>query len=910
MQGHLSDVEKVKFLEVLPRKVEKCQLPTLAFNVSLTQKEDLLSDCEVVAKQYTDIQSLKNLSITSWLKDRNPVVLAFLEGITGSKIDDMTESETANIHRLCQTLESLYQMRHSRLVAPFSFLMTLLVYNQTSSRSAIDTISSCIPGGGYTTIQNWIKTMPVSPPKCPKGIVMNTFDNEQVVVYKKGLKPGNTASSSVITSKIFVSLDSQSDLQNNAKMKPRNWFTINHFDEYMSQVQKQKKLTSESCQQQRQKFLENVEEMRDQSGQFVEALEDAHTVQLDMFLSMAMDHVYGKQKLFHGSWQDNIDEDIHRSSRNEDIMICDGCGAENSKNKRKCDDCGSKEGMTNARKKRKIATNEPNVTQEENFIIKEIELKNSTCSKEHDEHEGADEYMPKGYQERFKHVKSGHKGKSEVIVGEPVFQNPNSTEAVATVLRHIGKENGIKRYHGKSRVWTFVCCDGRPHSLFQNIKENALVCRACGCKCPTPTEYQKHHMEKHPGMSQLAFKEFDWIYLRIGAGHLEMNVIRAFFELNWVPFLKKMCEILGFKTERAQAFAKTCKDHHLAWQLLLIFHTAATRELVLPYVRACIRMNETPSTSGYMQYFKTNQAANPNHSYLHTQVFRFSQAIINLRMAIRKNNATLAHSAKFHTKELFWGRVHPHYRNIELFDTIQYMNMPNEVKLVWDAHTSITVTGNESTGQDFDFILEEVNRQVKKYLPTGSLPSDNMWWRVCCELNVLEELNENTSVLLNINPKGYTSHKKINIDQAIRAYQPVLRGYLSSSTEKHVSIDKEELDSNLVNFVSLATEKRIHYINATVLKATKLQSKISQPVFVTPAEEQHYLDPQRQTMEDLCQIILEKLDKLPDDILAHHYQEKFNELLKTKYKKYEILNFFHEIQDVSLMGPSVQCSSL
>ena len=70
-----------------------------------------------------------------------------------------------------------------------------------------------------------------------------------------------------------------------------------------------------------------------------------------------------------------------------------------------------------------------------------------------------------------------------------------------------------------------------------------------------------------------------------------MNLVKAFFELNLTPFLEDMCITLGFATDNAKSFAKNCKDHHIAWDLLMTFHTSALRELVLPYVRHCIANN-------------------------------------------------------------------------------------------------------------------------------------------------------------------------------------------------------------------------------------------------------------------------------------------------------------------------------
>ena len=60
---------------------------------------------------------------------------------------------------------------------------------------------------------------------------------------------------------------------------------------------------------------------------------------------------------------------------------------------------------------------------------------------------------------------------------------------------------------------------------------------------------------------------------------------------------------------------------------------------------------------------------------LKEQVCIYSQAIINLRYGIRRNNSDLVNSAKFHLNDLFFGRHHVHYQNIAIFDTLQYHYM-------------------------------------------------------------------------------------------------------------------------------------------------------------------------------------------------------------------------------------------
>ncbi|CAG2220190.1 unnamed protein product [Mytilus edulis] len=222
-----------------------------------------------------------------------------------------------------------------------------------------------------------------------------------------------------------------------------------------------------------------------------------------------------------------------------------------------------------------------------------------------------------------------------------------------------------------------------------------------------------------------------------------MNLIKSFFELNWVPFLESMCEEMGFESDASKLFAKRCKDHHKSWRLLLIFHLGSLQELVLPYVRHCLLLKSTPSAKGFLgfnaRFYSSKEY--PNLTYLMDQVGKYSQGIINLRMATRRNNASLLRSSMYMTKELFHGRQHPKYQIIELYDAIQYKMMPEDVRQLYDDYSSITTSGNYSLGEDFDFVLEEKNKQLKSWIPKG-VPTDEIWQTVCRNITLLENIKD------------------------------------------------------------------------------------------------------------------------------------------------------------------------
>lgn len=75
-----------------------------------------------------------------------------------------------------------------------------------------------------------------------------------------------------------------------------------------------------------------------------------------------------------------------------------------------------------------------------------------------------------------------------------------------------------------------------------------------------------------------------------------MNAVKVFFELSSIPYLEKMCELMGLNTEHAKHFAKFCKDHHVVWQLLLTFHMTALQKMVYPYIQHAKDLNQHQSS--------------------------------------------------------------------------------------------------------------------------------------------------------------------------------------------------------------------------------------------------------------------------------------------------------------------------
>ena len=73
-----------------------------------------------------------------------------------------------------------------------------------------------------------------------------------------------------------------------------------------------------------------------------------------------------------------------------------------------------------------------------------------------------------------------------------------------------------------------------------------------------------HCLNSHDGAKVQYFLEFDWVHLKPGGGHFEMNSIKAFVELNWIPFFSELANQMGFDTMNGQLLAKHCSDPHKA----------------------------------------------------------------------------------------------------------------------------------------------------------------------------------------------------------------------------------------------------------------------------------------------------------------------------------------------------------
>ena len=181
--------------------------------------------------------------------------------------------------------------------------------------------------------------------------------------------------------------------------------------------------------------------------------------------------------------------------------------------------------------------------------------------------------------------------------GEPDFVNPNSYATIIQLIQNIGIRAGIKQYGGL-REWLFVECDGFPYNILREILNNVWHCNNCSDYFYGIENFREHRCFILEQVSRPT-RAFSWLVPVCGLLHLEMNACRSFIKLNWPVFTKTLGNVLGFQSPKAQEYLKKGSDHHKVWHYLEIIYRSLSLELVVPYVKECIKTKRNPTTNGY-----------------------------------------------------------------------------------------------------------------------------------------------------------------------------------------------------------------------------------------------------------------------------------------------------------------------
>ena len=88
-----------------------------------------------------------------------------------------------------------------------------------------------------------------------------------------------------------------------------------------------------------------------------------------------------------------------------------------------------------------------------------------------------------------------------------------------------------------------------------------------------------------------------------GPGHMELNEALLLLKLLRHPLISQLASKLSFRTPCTKDVVREGIDHHHRRQIISVCLEALSKELLLLYVRECIRNEEEVSVEGYQKYF-------------------------------------------------------------------------------------------------------------------------------------------------------------------------------------------------------------------------------------------------------------------------------------------------------------------
>lgn len=127
---------------------------------------------------------------------------------------------------------------------------------------------------------------------------------------------------------------------------------------------------------------------------------------------------------------------------------------------------------------------------------------------------------------------------------------------------------------------------------------------------------------------------------------------------------------------------------------------------------------------------------------------------------------------------------------------------------------------------------------MRQFLPEGRVPSNERWTQAVRNSDNMKLVRSRLTELSGLSPSN-EKPKPLNLDEAVKEFRVLLRDvdYLDLESDDFCSIDGEPLHRDLLNFIDLATQKRMMVIESSLLGKQVDNIKESRvPVFVTQEE--------------------------------------------------------------------------
>lgn len=475
--------------------------------------------------------------------------------------------------------------------------------------------------------------------------------------------------------------------------------------------------------------------------------------------------------------------------------------------------------------------------------------------------------------------------KASVKMGEIIAANPNSKTAIKHVLTEIKKQGEL----GEKRKWVRVGFDGVPYNIALGLMESLVVCEVCEAEVER-SKFESHVLKYHADLQNVAHKKvFGDLLLVPGAGHMEINMLRAFFSLCKEFCLNHAASCLGFCSKKATEYLTNGVNHHLTWQVLNIVFEAFALELVWVYVNYYVQRNEDASVKSFVTW-KINNVKSATYIFVYDLIFHFYTAFKLFRGGVRKNNSSSMLAGRQALCPLMYAGKHPIYQKILYNDMVVRVCAPEILKEYICRNESFSATGDSTKGEGGDYLTEGENRGLKSHLPPGK-PTLELWQQSSRCHSKLQVIRQNVFCNAHIQDPGTEGTSNFNFDLEVQMYRAKIRqsGILLKPTQKKglQSIEKKALHPKLINL--LRTCKN----NYRMYKEEASKADL-QPVFVTEQDEKVFQDVTTWSMEKIRKNIVHLIGEM-DTETGSLFEEIYTGQI-SKLKKNDLINFLQEVR--------------
>ena len=163
------------------------------------------------------MQKLKMIKPLLWLKQRNALLLSFLNGATSDT--------SSHKKKMCLLISlSRFKSLNLNIITPFSFRQNLVMYSSTNSKTTLQLNSYWRSAGSYTSLCD-ILLQQAPPLMCPsKSNVLNTINNNQKVEKcGRRIKEGSNIPVSICTTVDHIQTKPVTFFQNEKRLSHKNW---------------------------------------------------------------------------------------------------------------------------------------------------------------------------------------------------------------------------------------------------------------------------------------------------------------------------------------------------------------------------------------------------------------------------------------------------------------------------------------------------------------------------------------------------------------------------------------------------------------------------------------------------------------------------------------------------------------